>query len=174
MRSRFPRRIGNGEVTKKLTAAYGCAVFGVDVNELAVKRIAASTDVSLSSIELIRGDLVSWARTTTAGLFDVVFFNPPYVATDAEEMRRARTCRDIAASWAGGDDGREVINEILRTVRSVLVDQGVFYLVVERANNVNEILDLAASCGLGSGGVVLSRNAGMELLHVLRFICPKI
>mgnify|MGYP001056804507 CR=1 FL=1 len=47
------------------------------------------------------------------GPFNVIIFNPPYVETLTDELLEAQKERDIAASWAGGVDGAEVIYDFL-------------------------------------------------------------
>jgi release factor glutamine methyltransferase len=162
-----PHRIGSGVVSRLIAEQYGCLVVGVDVNDEALHLNKSLT--KSSQIELIRGDLVSWAHAPPGNIFDVVVFNPPYVPTDQNELRRARLETDIAASWAGGRRGREVIDVALQTVRSVLVDNGVFYLVVEESNEVPDVLRLGERHGL-VGKVLRRRSAGREVLYVLRFV----
>jgi len=43
------------------------------------------------------------------GKIDVLMFNPPYVVTPPDEVGST----GIEASWAGGKNGREVINELI-------------------------------------------------------------
>ena len=42
-------------------------------------------------------------------LFDIVIFNPPYVATDSDELSNAQELKGIEAAWAGGKHGIEVL-----------------------------------------------------------------
>lgn len=126
----------------------------------------AHATTAAPGVALVRGDLVSAIRSH---VFDIVVFNPPYVPTDRSEMERALRERDIAASWAGGDRGREVIDACLVGVRECLVDGGVFYLVLEKANDVHGVIALAQSVGLGEAHVLGEVEAGTERLCVVRF-----
>lgn len=155
---------GSGAVSRMLAEDLRLHVVASDVNPAALSYAAAA--LPPRRVCLVRGDLTAWAR---AAVFDVAVFNPPYVPTDAAEMDRARRECDIAASWAGGDRGREVIDACLRRVRRCLVDGGLFYLVVEKANGVDEVLAMAEVCGFGDAAVVREAVAGREKLFVLRF-----
>lgn len=55
---------------------------------------------------------------------DILVFNPPYVPTYNEEMDAAQHDTGISGSWAGGADGMQVTNTLLRQV-----DVGVFFSV---------------------------------------------
>ncbi len=47
------------------------------------------------------------------GRLDILIFNPPYVVTDKQELKEAQAKRDIEASWAGGEQGIEVLMNLL-------------------------------------------------------------
>jgi methylase of polypeptide subunit release factors len=147
-----------------LAEKHGMHVVGGDVNAAALA--FAQKACPKSRVSLLRGDLTTWARPAT---FDVVIFNPPYVPTEVDEMARALRERDIAASWAGGDRGREVIDMCMHSVRECLVDGGVFYLVVEKANGVDELVGMARDCGFAGAELIRDVVAGRERLFVLRF-----
>ena len=88
--------------------------------------------------------------------FDLVVFNPPYVPTDEDELRRALTTRDISASWAGGPSGRVVIDRFIEALPNVLSDSGssLAYVVLLEENKPDEVvaaiqkLDGAIECTL--------------------------
>jgi release factor glutamine methyltransferase len=45
---------------------------------------------------------------------DVLLFNPPYVPTEQDEVDHAQSTADIQGSWAGGTDGMQVTDVLLR------------------------------------------------------------
>ncbi|KAJ2787787.1 HemK methyltransferase member 2 [Coemansia interrupta] len=98
------------------------------------------------------------------GNVDVLVFNPPYVVTPEEEVGSMGE----AAAWAGGKDGRAVVDRLLPRVAALLAPGGVFYLVVIEENRPDEIIHLMAAQGL-VGERVLERRAGRERLSILRF-----
>ncbi|KAJ1915239.1 S-adenosylmethionine-dependent methyltransferase [Tieghemiomyces parasiticus] len=61
------------------------------------------------SLQLVNTQFTEGFHPRFCGTFDVVVFNPPYVVTDPAEVGS----HSIAAAWAGGIDGREVIDQFL-------------------------------------------------------------
>ncbi|KAG0246916.1 HemK methyltransferase member 2 [Mortierella sp. GBA43] len=96
---------------------------------------------------------------------DLLYFNPPYVLTPSEEVGS----HSVVASWAGGIDGREVIDKFLPLVKNLLSPKGVFYLVVVNENKPDDIRDIMKKDGFDSS-VVKTRLAGREKLLILKFV----
>ncbi|XP_074656622.1 methyltransferase HEMK2-like [Tubulanus polymorphus] len=110
-------------------------------------------------------DLVNPLYSRLQGQVDVLLFNPPYVVTPSEEVG---SC-GIEASWAGGLRGREVVDRLFPSVCHLLSPGGVFYLVIIKENDKEEILRLLGDDGL-RGVTVLERRSGPELLSILKFV----
>jgi release factor glutamine methyltransferase len=80
----------------------------------------------------------------------------------------------LSSSWAGGKDGREVIDCLLPSISCLLSDSGIFYLVTVKENRPDDICQyLMKSFGLFSQ-TVITRRAYNEHLSVLRFSKKKI
>jgi len=107
-------RCGSGVVSKFAADLYPSShVFSTDVNPTAISSTRATMDIVASASHLLFSDLFS-AFFKPRPLFDVIIFNPPYVPTDADEYARSLRDRDISASWAGGNNGREVTDRFAR------------------------------------------------------------
>ena len=79
----------------------------------------------------------------------ILFFNPPYVTTDKEELKDALLQKDIVASWAGGVNGSEVLHDFTKyfcdylrklknnnkTIKTVFL-----YLLLSSENEYNKII----------------------------------
>ncbi|XP_044133180.1 methyltransferase N6AMT1 [Bufo gargarizans] len=115
-------------------------------------------------IDPVVTDMVSGLLPRLQGLIDLLLFNPPYVVTPSEEVGG----KGIEAAWAGGKNGREVIDRFLPLVPKLLSSKGLLYLLVLKENNPDEILEKMNSYGL-QGSKVLSRQAGREHLTILKF-----
>lgn len=161
---------GSGEVSQNLTSIISNGLyFCTDVNIRAAektKQLLWKNSTTSQRPEVILCDLFSAFRPGV--LFDVIMFNPPYVPTDKEEFDRAIRTRDLSASWAGGRDGREVIDRFLVDFIPFLRNGGFAYLVVLLVNDPHHISTLTESRGFTTT-IVLKRRAGMEHLYILRF-----
>jgi release factor glutamine methyltransferase len=85
--------------------------------------------------------LLSSSSSSTNSLqnkMNIILFNPPYVPTPDEEVGRST---GIEASWAGGIDGRRVIDQALPQIASLLSREhfGVAYMIVVDDNLPHEI-----------------------------------
>ena len=90
---------------------------------------------------------------------------------DASTPRRAQVTRGgIAAAWAGGKDGREVVDRLLPDVADVLSpDGGTMLMILLEQNKPREVMAVLERAGLRCD-VVRSASADEERLHVLRAV----
>lgn len=107
-------------------------------------------------LNLVHGDLFSpFEQSPDAGAhpshppvtFDVVIFNPPYVPTSVDELHTAAHAArtgDVAgakcAAWAGGPDGRVVIDRFIAMLPKHLSRRGRCYMVVIKQNDVDSLM----------------------------------
>ncbi|KAI7834515.1 S-adenosyl-L-methionine-dependent methyltransferase [Kickxella alabastrina] len=142
-------------------------ILSIDINAAATeatKETTLKTNCS-AAFEQCRTRFVQSMSDRLAGGVDVLLFNPPYVVTPSEEIDVSAE----ASAWAGGVDGREVLNFLLPMVPRLLSPGGRFYLVVIEQNKPLDIIRQLAEHGV-VGERVLERRAGIEHLSILRFI----
>lgn len=124
-----------------------CHCIAIDINPYACQATleTAKAHAVDAQVDVLRGDLVNGLLPRMAGKVDLLLFNPPYVVTPDEEVER----KDIAAAWAGGRDGRLVIDRFLPMIPTLLSDEGVAFMVVIPENKPQgnfpiDILELIA------------------------------
>ncbi len=133
----------------------------VDVNIKALEETRTQTG-AFSCCDYVAADTFTWVRPEFRA--DVIFCNPPYVPSSP--INRAR---DIRASYAGGELGREFIDEFLPNVVKHLSPGGSFYFLLEKRNNPEEVVATARDeFGLEST-LILDRKIPGEHLFVYRF-----
>jgi release factor glutamine methyltransferase len=106
--------------------------FAIDVNILAARE-TLNVCANEARIDAVNGDMFSFLRHGFKA--DVIFCNPPYVPSSP-----INSARDIRASYAGGDRGREFIDALIPVVIDRLVSDGIFYLLLEKRNDIPEII----------------------------------
>ena len=135
----------------------------VDINKEAARASQETARVNKQQVEVVCGDL-GRGLSGLYGKVDLLIFNPPYVPTESEEVASS----GIEASWAGGIDGREVIDKFLPTAAKFLSPAGCFFLLGIRQNKPEEICEISKSFKL-VGSIVGERKAGIEKLWVIKF-----
>ena len=117
---------GNGSLAVIAAMAYPeVVVDAADISDeaLAVARINVDKHNLAKRIALLRSDLLSAVR----GPYDLILCNPPYVNSQSMQALPAEYQAEPALALAGGDDGMDLIRQILReapkhmTVDAVLV-----------------------------------------------------
>ncbi|XP_058517712.1 methyltransferase N6AMT1 [Ochotona princeps] len=157
---------GSGVVSAFLASLLGprALYLCTDINPEAAACTLETARCNRVHIQPIITDLVKGLLPRLKGKVDLLVFNPPYVVTPPEEVGS----HGIEAAWAGGRSGREVMDRFFPVASELLSPRGSFYLVTIKENNPEDILKTMKTKGL-HGSTALSRQAGQEVLSVLRF-----
>ena len=138
--------------------------YSTDINKNACLATSKTSHANNNDINIVNCDLVLPMMARLNGKIDVLIFNPPYVVTEQNELGS----KSIEAAWAGGKDGREVMDRLFPYVDSLLSQNGVFYLVCIKPNKIEEIESIFNKLNFEMN-IVLNRKAGIENLFILRF-----
>lgn len=144
--------------------APGVYYIATDINPHALKVTSETLEAHGVHAELIKTDIASGLEKRLAGSVDVIVVNPPYVPTPEDEVGR----EGIASAWAGGENGRCVIDKILPIADNLLSDKGWLYMVTLVANNPSEICLKMREKGYAAR-IVVQRSTEEESLHVIKF-----
>eukprot|EP00033_Pygsuia_biforma_P004424 GCRY01004848.1.p1 GENE.GCRY01004848.1~~GCRY01004848.1.p1 ORF type:complete len:219 (+),score=43.38 GCRY01004848.1:192-848(+) len=138
---------------------------GVDINMLAAECTRKTADNEKVSIDAINSNLLS---CFTKECVDVLVFNPPYVPSDSEEIEKDY----FARAYAGGVDGREVIDKVLPMLGALLSPTGVGYMILMEENKPDEIQQYFQNLGINAK-IIASRGNPLERLHVMKIVKGK-
>lgn len=116
---------GTGILAIKATLLGASKVVAIDINPFA-SRCALRNVISKglkSQISVLTGNLFSSLREDA--MFDVILFNPPYLQTKMSEYRRDW----LEKSWAGGRNGRAIIDQFIDKLPAHLRSGGLLFLL---------------------------------------------
>lgn len=152
---------GNGVIITALaTYIKSVKCFATDLNFEACKATNHTTKLNNVLIEICNMHLLSCFKEH---MFDIVVFNPPYVVTDSDEI----VGNGIARAWAGGINGREVIDDFLKQLPQMLSSKGICYMVIIKENNLEDIKSIIKKIGLHIN-ILKERKVPSEHLYVLK------
>lgn len=153
---------GNGIVITSLATVLKCTVlFATDINPLACLATRHTACLNETYVECLNMDLLSNFKDS---VFDIILFNPPYVVTESEEI----VGQGLSRAWAGGINGREIIDKFLPKLRDWLHSKGVCYMITIKENKLDEIKENMLEFGFKTA-VVKERKVLGEHLFVLKF-----
>lgn len=116
-----------------------------DINPHALKVSEATAKANNVSLKLHECDLVTPLLKVLESSVDIVLFNPPYVPTPNEEVGST----GIEASWAGGKDGRQVIDRAISQLATVLAKpNGQVFMITVDDNAPEDLAQDFAKIGL--------------------------
>ena len=135
----------------------------VDINFDACKVTKKTAMLNSVEVDAVRMDLSSCIRGNHG--FDLVVFNPPYVVTSDKEISDERY---LFKAWAGGTNGRKVMERLFPKIPDILSDTGTFYLLAIKENDPEHILRIFKGLSM-TGEIVAERKIRGEHLYILRF-----
>lgn len=117
-------------------------VVAVDINPYAIECATKNAEVNgvEETIEFRQGDLFQSIKPDEK--FSLILFNAPYLPSEPSEERSW-----IGKAWAGGPDGRSIIDRFLKGVCNFLADGGRIQFVQSSLSNVKRTLDAFSELG---------------------------
>ncbi|CAG8515352.1 10063_t:CDS:2 [Ambispora leptoticha] len=149
-----------------LTSPLIIVILCTDINPYASQITLKTGKQNAIHLDPILTDLASGLLPRLRHSVDILCFNPPYVVTPSEDVNSPSA---IEKAWAGGIDGREVIDRTLPLVDELLSARGIFYLLVISENKPDDIRKIMQERYNFQSEVVLSRLSGREKEIILKF-----
>nr|XP_022912948.1 hemK methyltransferase family member 2 [Onthophagus taurus] len=151
---------GSGIIITALSCLLKTVCFATDLNPEACYATLNTSKLNKCEIEVCNMNFLSGFKHN---LFDLIIFNPPYVVTASEEISGS----SLSRSWAGGLNGREIIDKLLMSLPNYLSNEGICYLLVLKENNPEEIIEIVKKVGF-KATILLERKIPSEHLFVLK------
>lgn len=160
---------GSGVISTAIARLLGSSSYTIatDLNPFACQVTHQTAEANKCHVSCIQMDLDSMLRLNNS--IDLLLFNPPYVVTTSEELKQPGVDGSfLHLAWAGGVRGREVTDRLLNHIDQLLSHKSLFYLVVIKENDPDEISKAMALQGF-KGEIIASRKVRNEMLSVMRF-----
>lgn len=164
---------GTGIILTALANCLGPSVLyvGTDINGEASKTSRWTGFRNNVNLEVVNCDLIIPFTERLKNIVDIIIFNPPYVPTEEVELNSEDP---LVKSWAGGRRGRSVMDRLFPLIPGILSRDGIFYLLIVRENDEQDLILTMHSIGLVVSSVVIERRAGREFLKILKFqLCSR-
>jgi release factor glutamine methyltransferase len=129
--------IGTGcGILALLAAEKAKTVVAVDLNPYALECASRNAETySAKNIEFRHGDLFQPLKRNER--FSLILFNSPYLPSELDEEKSW-----IEKAWAGGPNGRQVIDRFIADVPKFLTDGGRILLVQSSLSDVDRTLKI--------------------------------
>ena len=148
---------GSGIISVHAAKA-GAKVTAADVNPYAVECTRRNALKNDTKVEVVKSDLFE----NVEGLFDVIVFNPPYLADEATSTSW------IERSWTGGKEGSEVAIRFMEDVWKHLAPNGRVYMILSSLGGLTNILK--ASRERFQAEVLEEKHMFFESMFAYRFV----
>ncbi|CAK5097301.1 unnamed protein product [Meloidogyne enterolobii] len=112
-------------------------VICTDLNLSALKcteSTAKLNSIGLEFLECVQCDAIGPLLPRLYNSLDLLLLNPPYVLTEENPENEKDIC------FAGGPEGRNLLNKLLPFISKLLSPNGVFYLVAIKENNIADLI----------------------------------
>ncbi|MGE5556386.1 MAG: HemK2/MTQ2 family protein methyltransferase [Methanocella sp.] len=154
--------LGTGSGILAVTAALKARrVLAVDLNPYAVRCAKMNAKLNgVNNVDFLQSDLFS--AFSSGVKFDLVLFNAPYLPSEAGEEESW-----IGRSWAGGADGRVVVNRFIAQVGAYLKMPGRVLLMQSTLTGVEQTLQAFQACGLNATVVATQQLPFFETLTLI-------
>jgi len=160
------RMVSKDRPKRVLEIGTGCGLIAIGMSKAGCPLVVA-TDISHDAIRCAQSNISSLAPRVRllladlfegiVGAFDLILFNPPYLPVAGP---------DEDVSWAGGPDGRVLIDRYLMGLPQHLLPGGAALLVQSSFNDMDTTHALAEKLGLRTE-VVAEKAFFFERLYVV-------
>lgn len=165
--------IGSGSgviITAVAKSLQESACFAVDINPCACAVTKRTAKLNETNLHVINMNLLNGFRPNSV---DILVFNPPYVVTTDEELLEDDGAygdafnANIKKSWAGGVDGRRIMDKVFDRLDCILTKNGIAYVLVIEENKPQEIIVKLKALKFNTA-IVAERRIRGEHLFILK------